>query len=143
MSECPRVPDDFQEDTAKCAGNRRIILKENEKKTHGRASENMHGIAWLKEASVWQSFHSAMSLPLQAVTSVADSCGKMQPGPHIRFNAGIGLSATSKLLVTSHARDILTGSYCHCWATGTSKHHSFDYDQGPGNRHCNLFQLGP
>ena len=111
MSECPRVPDDFQEDTAKCAGNRRIILKENEKKSTaeiGRASENMHGIAWLKEASEKQSFHSAMSLPLQAVTSVADSCGKMQPGPHIRFNAGIGLSATSKLLVTSHARDILT-----------------------------------
>jgi hypothetical protein len=32
---------------------------------------------------------------------------------------------------------------CYCWVTGTSRHHSFDYDQGPGNRHCNLFQLGP
>ena len=49
MSECPRVPDDFQEDTAKCAGNRRIILKENEKKRtaeHQKTCMALHGIAW-------------------------------------------------------------------------------------------------
>ena len=88
MSPGPHVPDDFQEDTANCAGNLDHLkrLKIGAVCCCGRLS-GLYGARSL-HPDVFSS---------QAVTAVADSCGKRQCDPYALSVMGTGIRASAHI----------------------------------------------